>query len=166
MDCQTGACSPAGRPGLQKINQNFTFLFDIKILIPDPNQVIVCILNIIFLQEEYFHAQTQRKQEQSQSPERRRRRFCIRHRGKNAEKDQLNEELASIQAGIADLKAQLKEKRAALKSVDKAIAKLEAQKTAAEAKAAQQARQAEIDSALQKLIADGMSVDQILDKLK
>ena len=30
---------------------------------------------------------------------------------KNAEKDQLNEELASIQAGIADLKAQLKEKR-------------------------------------------------------
>ena len=26
---------------------------------------------------------------------------------KNAEKDQLNEELASIQAGIADLKAQL-----------------------------------------------------------
>ena len=85
---------------------------------------------------------------------------------KNAEKDQLNEELASIQAGIADLKAQLKEKRAALKSVDKAIAKLETQKTAAEAKAAQQARQAEIDSALQKLIADGMSVDQILDKLK
>lgn len=85
---------------------------------------------------------------------------------KNAEKDQLNEELASIQAGIADLKAQLKEKRAALKSVDKAIAKLETQKTAAEAKAAHQARQAEIDSALQKLIADGMSVDQILDKLK
>ena len=87
-------------------------------------------------------------------------------RQKNAEKDQLNEELASIQAGIADLKAQLKEKRAALKSVDKAIAKLETQKTTAEAKAAQQARQAEIDSALQKLIADGMSVDQILDKLK
>ena len=50
--------------------------------------------------------------------------------------------------------------------MDKAIAKLETQKTAAEAKAAQQARQAEIDSALQKLIADGMSVDQILDKLK
>ena len=35
---------------------------------------------------------------------------------KDAEKDQLNEELASIQAGIADLKAQLKEKRAALAS--------------------------------------------------
>ena len=85
---------------------------------------------------------------------------------KNAEKDQLNEEIASIQANINDLKAQLKEKRAALKAADKAVAKLEAQKTPAEAKAAQQARQAEIDSALQKLISDGMSVDEILDKLK
>ena len=85
---------------------------------------------------------------------------------KNAEKDQLNEEIASIQANINDLKAQLKEKRAALKAADKAVAKLEAQKTAAEAKAAQQARQAEIDSALQKLISDGMSVDEILNKLK
>lgn len=85
---------------------------------------------------------------------------------KNAEKDQLNEEIASIQANINDLKAQLKEKRAVLKAADKAVAKLEAQKTAAEAKAAQQARQAEIDSALQKLISDGMSVDEILDKLK
>ena len=85
---------------------------------------------------------------------------------KNAEKDQLNEEIASIQANINDLKAQLKEKRAALKTADKAVAKLEAQKTAAEAKAAQQARQAEIDSALQKLISDGMSVDEILNKLK
>ena len=85
---------------------------------------------------------------------------------KNAEKDQLNEEIASIQANINDLKAQLKEKRATLKAADKAVAKLEAQKTAAEAKAAQQARQAEIDSALQKLISDGMSVDEILDKLE
>lgn len=85
---------------------------------------------------------------------------------KNAEKGQLNGEIEALAAEIDGLKGQLKEKKAALKAVEKTIAKLEAQKADEEARAAQQARKEEIDSALQKLMSDGMSVDEILDKLK
>lgn len=84
---------------------------------------------------------------------------------KTAERDHLNGEIASLMEEISSLKTQLKKKRAELKTTEKAIAKLETKKTAEEAKATQNARKAEIDSALQKLIADGMSVDEILDKL-
>lgn len=84
---------------------------------------------------------------------------------KTAEREQLNGDIASLLEEINSLKTQLKKKRSELKSVEKAVAKLEAKKTAEEAKATQNARKAEIDSALQKLIADGMSVDDILIKL-
>lgn len=85
---------------------------------------------------------------------------------KTAEQEQLNGEIVSLSAEINTLKAQLKKKRSDLKAIEKVVSKLEAKKTAEEAKATQNARKAEIDSALQKLIADGMSVDEILDKLK
>lgn len=85
---------------------------------------------------------------------------------KAAEREQLNGDIAGLLEEINSLKTQLKKKRSELKTVEKVIAKLEAKKTAEEAKATQNARKAEIDSALQKLIADGMSIDEILDKLK
>ena len=47
---------------------------------------------------------------------------------KQAAKDALSAEIASITANIDSLKADLKEKKASLKSIDKEIIKLEAKK--------------------------------------
>ena len=60
----------------------------------------------------------------------------------------LNAEIASITANIDTLKADLKEKKTALK------------------KAAEEAKKAEAESVVKKLLASGMSVDEILEKLK
>lgn len=84
---------------------------------------------------------------------------------KNAEKTQLEQNIAETQSQIELLKQQLKANRASLKSVEKAIAKLETKKAAVDAKAAQQAHQAELDAAIQKLLAEGKSMDEILSKL-
>ena len=43
---------------------------------------------------------------------------------------------------------------------------LEAKKTKADAKAAEEAKKAEAESVLKKLLASGMSADEILEKLK
>ena len=85
---------------------------------------------------------------------------------KNAEKDQLNGEISAIMAQITELKEQLKSKKAAVKSTDKAIEKLQEKLSAEQAKEAQQAHKAEIDSAVQKLITNGVSVEEILEKLQ
>ena len=61
----------------------------------------------------------------------------------------LNTEIASITANIDTLKADLKEKKAK-----------------AEAKAAEEAKKAEAEAVLKKLLASGMSADEILEKLK
>ena len=65
----------------------------------------------------------------------------------------LNAEIASITANIDTLKADLKEKKTALKKAEKEVATLEAKK-------------AEAESVLKKLLAGGMSADEILAKLK
>lgn len=49
---------------------------------------------------------------------------------------------------------------------DAQIAKLEAKKAAAEAKAAEAAKKVEAEAALKKLLASGMTADEILEKLK
>ena len=64
------------------------------------------------------------------------------------------ETIASITANIDTLKADLKEKKTALK------------KAKADAKAAEGAKRAEAESVLKKLLASGMSADEILEKLK
>ena len=56
----------------------------------------------------------------------------------------------------------MKEKKASLKSIDKEIVKLEAKKEKADAKAAEEAKKAEAESVLKKLLAEGMSADEIL----
>ena len=61
----------------------------------------------------------------------------------------LNTEIASITANIDTLKADLKEKKAK-----------------EDAKAAEEAKKAEAESVLKKLLAGGMSADEILAKLK
>ena len=66
----------------------------------------------------------------------------------------LNTEIASITANIDTLKADLKEKKSASK------------KAKADAKAAEEAKKAEAEAVLKKLLASGMSADEILEKLK
>ena len=73
---------------------------------------------------------------------------------------------ASITANIDTLKADLKVKKVALKKVEKEVEMLEAKKAKADAKAAEDAKKAEAESVLKKLLAEGMSADEILTKLK
>lgn len=85
---------------------------------------------------------------------------------KQSAKEILTAEVASITANIDTLKADLKAKKAALKKAEKEVATLEAKKAKADAKAAEEAKKAEAESVLKKLLASGMSADEILEKLK
>ena len=85
---------------------------------------------------------------------------------KQSAREALAAEIASITANIDSLKADLKEKKASLKAIDKEIVKLEAKKAKADAKATEEAKKAEAESVLKKLLAEGMSADEILEKLK
>ena len=75
-------------------------------------------------------------------------------------------EIASITANIDALKTDLKTKKAELKSIDKELARIEAKKIKAETKAAESAKKAEAEDVLKKLLASGVSADDILAKLK
>ena len=78
----------------------------------------------------------------------------------------LTAEISSIIANIDTLKVDLKEKKYALKKADKEVAMLEAKKEKADANAAEEAKKAEAEAVLKKLLASGMSADEILEKLK
>ena len=84
---------------------------------------------------------------------------------KTTEKAQLEQNISETLDQINSLKAQLKANRAALKAAEKAIDKLESKKASADAKAAMDAQKNELESTVQKLLADGMSMDEILGKL-
>ena len=60
----------------------------------------------------------------------------------------------------------MKEKKTALKKAEKEVVTLEAKKAKADAKAAEEAKKAEAESVVKKLLASGMSADEILEKLK
>ena len=85
---------------------------------------------------------------------------------KQSAKEALAAESASITANIDTLKADLKEKKTALKKVEKEVASLEAKKAKADTKAAEEAKKTEAEAVLKKLLASGMSADEILEKLK
>ena len=85
---------------------------------------------------------------------------------KQSAKEALAAEIASIIANINTLKADLKAKKAALRKAEKEVATLEEKKAKADAKAAEEAKKAEAESVLKKLLAEGMSADEILAKLK
>ena len=78
---------------------------------------------------------------------------------KQSAKEALTAEIASITANIDTLKADLKK-------AEKEVATLVAKKAKADAKAAEEAKKAEAESVLKKLLAEGMSADEILAKLK
>ena len=85
---------------------------------------------------------------------------------KAAAKDALVSDIAVLEENVNNLKTELKEKKAELKKLDTELGKLEEQKAEADAKAAEEAQKAELDETIQKLMADGVSAAEILEKLK
>ena len=75
-------------------------------------------------------------------------------------------EIVSITANIDTLKIDLKEKKTALKKAEKEVETLELKKAKADAKAAEEAKKTEAEAVLKKLLASGMSADEIIEKLK
>ena len=89
------------------------------------------------------------------------------------DKEMLEEGLSKTIAHIEELKKDIKSQRESLKpqkaeirQTERKIAKLEAKKAAAEAKAAEAAKKVEAEAVLKKLLASGMTADEILEKLK
>lgn len=78
----------------------------------------------------------------------------------------LNTEIVSIQKAIEEQKNTFKEKKIALKKAEKEVASMETKKAKADAKAAEEAKKTEAETVLKKLLASGMSADEILEKLK
>ena len=78
---------------------------------------------------------------------------------KAAAKDALVSDIAALEENVNNLKNELKK-------LDTELGKLEAQKAEADAKAAAEAQKAELDETIQKLMADGVSAAEILEKLK
>lgn len=85
---------------------------------------------------------------------------------KTSAKENLTVEIASLEENLANIKADLKAKKAELKKLDTELGKLEEQKAAFDAAQAEEAKKAELESVLQKLMADGVSAAEILEKLK
>lgn len=77
-----------------------------------------------------------------------------------------NTEITTITANIDALKADLKEQKTVLKKAEKEVASLEAKKAKADAKAAEAAKKVESEAVLKKLLASGMTADEILERLK
>lgn len=75
-------------------------------------------------------------------------------------------QIEELKTDIKSLRESLKPQKAEIKQTEKAIAKLEDKKAAAEAKAAEEAKKAEAESVVKKLLASGVSADEILAKLK
>ena len=78
---------------------------------------------------------------------------------KAAAKDALVSDIAALEENMNNLKNELKK-------LDTELGKLEAQKAEADAKAAAEVQKAELQEAIQKLMADGVSAAEILEKLK
>lgn len=85
---------------------------------------------------------------------------------KQSVREVLSTEIASIAANIDSLKADLKEKKAVLKSIQKELTKLEAKKATVDQKAAEAAKKNEAENLVKKLLAEGVSADDIIEKLK
>lgn len=85
---------------------------------------------------------------------------------KNDEKEKIESEIAVLIANIDDLKAQLKTKKDELKAATKDLTKAEAKKAAIEKKAAEEAKKGEAEDVLKKLLANGMTAEEILAKLQ
>ena len=85
---------------------------------------------------------------------------------KSSAKEALVADIASLEENLTSIKADLKAKKAELKKLDTEITKLEEQKATFDAAEAEKAKKAELEDMIQKLMADGVSAAEILEKLK
>ena len=85
---------------------------------------------------------------------------------KSSTKEALAADIAFLEENLTSIKADLKAKKAELKKLDTELAKLEAQKAEMEAREAAEAKKAELEEMIKKLMADGISAGEILEKLK
>ena len=85
---------------------------------------------------------------------------------KSSSKEALVADIASLEENLANIKADLKAKKAELKKLDTELGKMEEQKAAFDAAQAEEAKKAELEETIQKLMADGVSAAEILEKLK
>ena len=85
---------------------------------------------------------------------------------KSSTKEALVADIASLEENLDSIKTELKAKKAELKTVEKELGKLEEQKAEMEAREAEEAKKAELEETIQKLMADGVSAAEILEKLK
>ncbi len=75
-------------------------------------------------------------------------------------------QIEELKTDIKSLRESLKPQKAEIKQTEKEIAKLEAKKAAAETKAAEAAKKVEAEAVLKKLLASGVTADEILERLK
>ena len=85
---------------------------------------------------------------------------------KTSSKEALVADIATLEENLTSIKADLKAKKAELKKLDTELGKLEEQKAAFDAREAEKAKKAELEETIQKLMADGVSAAEILEKLK
>ena len=85
---------------------------------------------------------------------------------KASAKETLTADIATLEENLDSIKTELKAKKAGLKKLDTELSKLEEQKAEADAKAAAEAQKAELDETIQKLMAEGVTAAEILEKLK
>lgn len=83
-----------------------------------------------------------------------------------SEKNTLEADIAALEADVDGLKVQLKEKKTELKTLDREIATLERKKSRQDAEALRKAQKEEIDKTIQQLLDDGMSIEEVLNRLK
>ena len=85
---------------------------------------------------------------------------------KSSTKEALVADIASLEENLTSIREELKAKKAELKKLDTELGKLEEQKAAFDAAEAEKAKKAELEEMIQKLMADGVSAAEILEKLK
>ena len=85
---------------------------------------------------------------------------------KSSSKEALVADIATLEENLTSIREALKAKKAELKRLDTELGKLEEQKAAFDAREAEEAKKAELEEMIQKLMADGVSAAEILEKLK
>lgn len=85
---------------------------------------------------------------------------------KSSAKEALVADIATLEENLTAIKADLKAKKAELKKLDTELGKLEEQKAAFDAAETEKSKKAELEETIQKLMADGVSAAEILEKLK
>ena len=85
---------------------------------------------------------------------------------KSSAKEALVADIATLEENLTSIREELKSKKAELKKLDTELSKLEDQKAAFDAAEAEKAKKAELEEMIQKLMADGVSAAEILEKLK